>query len=96
MRLDHFLLIDRIVDLNLDARTIRIDATVPGMSVRVGLRTGEAREIPAPLPESVRYVGFHHGATFREHEEFRSCLLGDRQVKVPLRDGLWSVAMGAS
>ena len=74
----------------------RIDATVPGMSVRIGLRTGEAREIPAPLPESVRYVGFHHGATFREHEEFGSCLLGDRQVKVPLHDGLWSVAMGAA
>jgi 3-hydroxyacyl-[acyl-carrier-protein] dehydratase len=29
MRLDYFLLIDRIADLDLDARTIRVDATVP-------------------------------------------------------------------
>jgi 3-hydroxyacyl-[acyl-carrier-protein] dehydratase len=32
MRLDYFLLIDRIVDLDLDQRTIRIDATVPTAS----------------------------------------------------------------
>ena len=29
MRLDYFLLIDRIASLDLDARTIRVDATVP-------------------------------------------------------------------
>jgi 3-hydroxyacyl-[acyl-carrier-protein] dehydratase len=32
MRLDYFLLIDRIADLDLDARTIRVDATVPAQS----------------------------------------------------------------
>ena len=32
MRLECFLLIDRIADLNLDERTIRIDATVPETS----------------------------------------------------------------
>ena len=32
MRLEYFLLIDRIADLNLDERTIRIDATVPETS----------------------------------------------------------------
>src|SRR2546430_7456786 len=32
MRLEYFLLIDRIADLNLDERTIRTDATVPAES----------------------------------------------------------------
>jgi 3-hydroxyacyl-[acyl-carrier-protein] dehydratase len=32
MRLEYFLLIDRIVELNLDDRTIRTDATVPDKS----------------------------------------------------------------
>ncbi len=32
MRLDYFLLIDRIADLDLAARTIRVDATVPTSS----------------------------------------------------------------
>ena len=32
MRLEYFLLIDRIVDLNLDDRTIRAEATVPTQS----------------------------------------------------------------
>src|ERR1041384_488041 len=32
MRLEYFLLIDRIAELNLDDRTIRVDATVPDKS----------------------------------------------------------------
>ena len=32
MRLEYFLLLDKIVDLNLDARTIRTEATVPTAS----------------------------------------------------------------
>ena len=32
MRIEYFQLIDRIVDLDLDARTIRVDAQVPDES----------------------------------------------------------------
>ncbi len=74
----------------------RLDATVPGDSVRVGPRGGTASVLAAPLSGAIRYAGFHHGATFREHEEFQRCLRTGAPPSVTLEDGLWSVAMGAA
>jgi predicted dehydrogenase len=52
----------------------KLEATVPGESVWLGLRHEPGqREIPAPLSPEVTYEGFHHGSSQLEHLRFIEC-----------------------
>ena len=80
----------------------KLETTVPGDVVWHGPRPapGSAPEpptsIPAPLSDEVGYVGFHHGASFREHLRFIEQIRSGGDALVTVDDGLWSVAMGAA
>lgn len=75
----------------------KLETTVPGDQVWFGPRDGSGVTAePAPLPPSVTYEGFHHGASFREHLEFIAAVREGRPPTVGIEDGLWSVAVGAA
>lgn len=76
----------------------KLEATVPGDAVFVGRRargTEAIEAVPAVLDDSV-YAGFHHGASFIQHQRFIDCLRAGRAAEVTVADGRWSVAMGAA
>lgn len=80
----------------------KLETTVPGDTVWHGARPefGAAPNGPvaieAPLPDEVRYEGFHHGSSYREHLRFIEQLRNGGDPLVTVDDGLWSVAMGAA
>jgi hypothetical protein len=44
----------------------------------------------------IRHQGYHHGASYIEHLRFRDALLHGREPDAGLKEGLWSVAVGAA
>ena len=75
----------------------KVETTVPGDTVWVGPRDGSPRrEVPAPLSDEVRYEGFHHGSSYREHLRFIDAARTGSAAEVGTTDGLWSVAVGAA
>ena len=80
----------------------KLETTVPGDTVWHGARPapGSSPEgavaIAAPPADEVRYAGFHHGSSFREHLRFIEQIRKGGDALVTVDDGLWSVAMGAA
>jgi myo-inositol 2-dehydrogenase/D-chiro-inositol 1-dehydrogenase len=72
-----------------------IETTVPGDTVWVGPRDGRpAASIACALSPTVGHEGFHHGASFREHQEFQATIRSGGSASVGFQEGLWSVAVG--
>ena len=80
----------------------KLETTVPGDTVwhgerpAVGSSPSGAVAVAAPLADEVRYTGFHHGSSFREHLRFIEQIRSGGDALVTVDDGLWSVAMGAA
>ena len=80
----------------------KLETTVPGDTVWHGSRPewGASPDgpvaIPAPLDDEVRYTGFHHGSSFREHLRFIEQIRLGGDALVTVDDGVWSAAMGAA
>lgn len=80
----------------------KLETTVPGDTVWHGPRPqpGASPSAPiaiaAPLADEVRYTGFHHGSSYREHLRFIEQIRSGGDALVTVDDGLWSVAMGAA
>ncbi|MFN8052274.1 MAG: Gfo/Idh/MocA family oxidoreductase [Acidimicrobiales bacterium] len=80
----------------------KLETTVPGDVVWNGARPafGAAPDGPvgvsAPMDAEVRYEGFHHGSSYREHLRFIEQANSGGDALVTVDDGLWSVAMGAA
>jgi len=80
----------------------KLETTVPGDTVWHGARPEFGSSpagpvaIPAPLADEVRYSGFHHGSSYREHLRFIEQIRAGGDALVTVDDGLWSVAMGAA
>ena len=75
----------------------KLEASVPGDTVYVGPRDRSGvREVAAPTPADVSYLGFHQGSSFVEHRRFIDCLRHGRPPEVTVDDGLWSVLMGVA
>ncbi len=78
----------------------KLEATVPGETVFLGPRPRFHDRFPigsvaAPMADGI-YPGFHHGASFVQHQRFIACLRAGRPAEVTVDDGLWSVVMGAA
>lgn len=76
-----------------------IEAEVPGEGhIYLGDRaTRTGTTVPLGTHgEDVPHTGFHHGASFRECRRFVDAVLTGAQPEVTVRDGLWSVAVGAA
>ena len=80
----------------------KLETTVPGDTVWHGPRPdpGSSPQAPiahaAPMDDEVRYTGFHHGSSYREHLRFIEQIRSGGDALVTVDDGLWSVAMGAA
>ncbi|MEY4362312.1 MAG: hypothetical protein RL391_1618 [Actinomycetota bacterium] len=76
----------------------KVEADVPGDgSIHVGRRVYRSvRAIPVPLDPSVEHVGFHFGASFIEVARFCEAVRTGSGPEVDVRDGLWSVVVGAA
>ncbi len=84
-------------EITVTGSSAKCETTVPGDVVWWGKRHEPGQvEVPAPLLPSVAYEGFHHGASFLEHERFAECVRTGLPAEVPVLDGVWSVAMGAA
>jgi len=78
--------------------TGKIEAEIPGDGrIHVGERaTRSVREIPVGIDPSVGHVGFHFGASYVECERFVDAVVRGMPPEVTVRDGLWSVVIGAA
>jgi len=76
----------------------KVEADEPGDgSVYVGRRSDRSvTAIPVPLDPSVAHVGFHFGASFIEVARFCEAVRRGSSPDVDVRDGLWSVVVGAA
>jgi len=76
----------------------KVEADVPGDgSIHVGRRADRSvQAVPVPLDLSVAHVGFHFGASFIEVARFCDAVRGGSAAEVDVRDGLWSVVVGAA
>lgn len=75
----------------------KVEAMVPGPDhIFVGERASRTvRKIPV-VADAVGHVGFHHGASYREVDRFCRAVRDGVASEVGVRDGLWSVAIGAA
>ncbi|MEY2767277.1 MAG: hypothetical protein RI912_940 [Actinomycetota bacterium] len=78
--------------------TGKIEAEIPGDGrIHVGERaTRSVREIPVGIDPAVGHVGFHFGASYVECARFVDAVLTSSPPEVTVRDGLWSVVIGAA
>jgi len=76
----------------------KVEADVPGDgSIHVGRRADRSvTPVPVPLDPSVAHVGFHFGASFIEVARFCDAVRNGSAPEVGVRDGLWSVVIGAA
>jgi predicted dehydrogenase len=74
----------------------KVEACVPGGTVRVGGRDRQVREIDARHDERIRYQGFHHGASYLEVAAFADAVRAAGPPTVTAADGTWSVACGVA
>ena len=73
----------------------KVEAQVPGDTVSVGRRDGSPPTVhTAALNPDIGHVGFHHGSSFREHQEFCAAIRTGADAAVGYDAGLWSVAVG--
>ncbi len=78
--------------------TGKLEAEVPGDGrLFAGDRaTRSVREMPVSVDPSVGHLGFHLGASYVECALFVDAVLTGAQPDVTVRDGLWSVVIGAA
>jgi predicted dehydrogenase len=78
--------------------TGKIEAEIPGDGrIHVGDRaTRSVREVAVGIDPSVGHVGFHFGASYVECERFVDAVVRGMPPEVTVRDGLWSVVIGAA
>ena len=85
----------------------KVESFLPSLELRHGKRSAvgnfkewthdaskpkvEARKI---WNESIKYNGFHYGASYLEHVKFFNAIQGGKAPEVTLEDGLRSVATG--
>ncbi len=79
--------------------TGKLEAFIPEDIVRFGQRG--THEIGSVLTEpitndSVKFAGYHHGASYLEHVDFLRCINEGTSPLVTVEDGLWSVAVGVA
>lgn len=76
----------------------KVEADVPGDgTIHVGRRSDRSvSAVPVPLDPSVAHVGFHFGASFIEVARFCDAVRRGSSPEVDVRDGLWSVVVGAA
>jgi hypothetical protein len=75
----------------------KVEAFVPGGTVRVGVRDSrEVEEFDAAHDERAAYTGFHHGASYLELLAFTDAVNEGGRAEVGVVDGLWSVAVGVA
>lgn len=76
----------------------KVEALIPADVVRIGQRgrhwIGHVETVPAV--SDAAYDGYHHGASFRQHQRFLAALRAGSPTAVTLADGLASVAMGVA
>jgi myo-inositol 2-dehydrogenase / D-chiro-inositol 1-dehydrogenase len=76
----------------------KVEALVTEGVLRLGRRAdgiGGVTERPIH-DETIRHVGYHHGASYLEHVGFRQAILDGSPPAVTVRDGLMSVAVGVA
>jgi len=75
----------------------KLEALVSESTIRVGLRSqGIGAFDEVSISAVSPYAGFHHGASYREHERLQEAIWSRKKPEVSLRDGLRSVAIGAA
>jgi len=77
----------------------KLEALIPESVIRSGTRgkhwIGGVEHSVVENPE-IRHQGYHHGASYIEHLRFRDALRHGRDPDAGLKEGLWSVAVGAA
>jgi len=74
----------------------KIEALINESIVRIGKRKdgyGTFRDFVISQDEGI-VQGFHHGASFLEHQYMQRAILESGSSEVGLTDGLWAVAVG--
>jgi predicted dehydrogenase len=76
----------------------KIEALVTEGVMRVGVRADGIGRVTerAIHDESIRHVGYHHGASYLEHVGFRRAIVDGTPAEVTVADGLASVAVGVA
>lgn len=74
----------------------KIEALISESLVRIGKRKdgyGTFQDFPIAIDKDI-VQGFHHGASFIEHQQMQLAIRNETVAEVGLTDGLWSVAIG--
>jgi myo-inositol 2-dehydrogenase/D-chiro-inositol 1-dehydrogenase len=76
----------------------KVDALVTEGVLRIGRRRDGIGAVTDVLvsDHDARHVGFHHGASYREHVGFAEAIRSGAQAEVTLLDGLLSVIVGVA
>ena len=85
-------------ELSIVGSTGKVEAFLPSSVVRLGARkdwTPGVKEEEV-INRDVLVEGFHHGASFLEHLDFKQAVLNQTPALVNADDGFWSVVMGAA
>ena len=72
-----------------------VECFIPSGDVAVGNReTGAWEKRHVPVDPEILAAGFHHGATYYEHEAFLAAVRGEGEVEVDAHAGALAVAVG--
>ena len=73
----------------------KAECHIPDGAVLLGTRSPKHVEtIHVPVDEALLKAGYHHGASYYQHQDFLSAITNNEGAKVSADDGLRAVAMG--
>jgi predicted dehydrogenase len=73
----------------------KVECFVPASDVVIGRRAPPGvQTVHVPVDEGILRAGFHHGATYYQHQAFLEAVRSGSPPEVGVEDGLRSVAMG--